>query len=95
MSQLCVENTGLQAEREENVLDPVITLGIEHVLLIVKGPGLSPSLSVSLWSILREEEEADWLSCHLTSLIFRHQCGPGQKRLHCSRYFAVCAVCIL
>lgn len=62
MFQLCVENTGLQAEREENVLDPVITLGIEHVLLIVNRPDLSPSLSVSLWSILREEGEADWLS---------------------------------
>ena len=52
---------------EEDVLDSVITLGIEHVLLIVKGPGLSPGLPVSQWSVLREEE-ADWPSCHFTSL---------------------------
>lgn len=59
------------------MLDPVITQGIEHILLIVKGPGLSPSLPVSPWSVLREEE-ADWLSCHLTSLTRRHE---GPKRL--------------
>lgn len=69
------------------MLDPVITLGIEHVLLIVKGPDLSPSLSVCTWSVLREEEEeeeADWSSCHSTSLTPRHgesQSSSGQERL--------------
>lgn len=29
-----------------DVLDPVIILGIEHVLLIVKGPALSPSVYI-------------------------------------------------
>lgn len=51
------------------MLDSVITLGIEHVLLIVKGPDLSPSLSACTWSVFREEEEeekADWSSCHST-----------------------------
>lgn len=72
-------NTGLQAEGEEGVLDPVITLGIEHVLLIVKGPDLSPSLSVCTWSVFREEEEADWSSCHLTSLTLSH--GQSQSSL--------------
>lgn len=90
MFQLCVENTGLQAEREENVLDPVITLGIEHVLLIMNGPGLSPSVSVSPRSILREEGEADWLSwsfdqTHALSQCTR--CGFGLLR-----YFAVCVL---
>lgn len=63
-------NTGVEREREEDVLYPVITLGIEHVLLIVKGPGLSPSLTVSQWFYWREveESEADWPPCHLTSL---------------------------
>lgn len=46
----------MQAEREVDGLDPVITLGIEHVLLIVKGPDLSPSLAVCTWCVLREEE---------------------------------------
>lgn len=59
------------------MLDPVITLGIEHVLLIVKGPGLSPSLPVSPRSVLREEE-ADWPSCLLTSLT---PCHGGPKWL--------------
>lgn len=53
----CGVKTGSQAEGEEDVLDPVITLGIEHVLLIVKGPDLSASLSVCTWSVFREEEE--------------------------------------
>lgn len=52
MVQLCVE--WAQAYKEGGRrLDPVITLGIEHVLLIVKGLDLSPSLPVSQW----EEEE--------------------------------------
>lgn len=37
-----------------DVLDPVITQGIEHVLLIVKGPDLSPSLSVCTWFVFGE-----------------------------------------
>lgn len=53
------------------MLDPVITIGIEHVLLIVKGPGLSLSLPLSPQSFLREEA-ADWPSCQLTSLTPRH-----------------------
>lgn len=68
-------------EREEDVLQLVITLGFEHVLLIVKGPGLSPSLPVSQWSLLREEEkdEADWHSRHLTGLAPRHM-PPSPRR---------------
>lgn len=51
------------------MLVPVITLGIEHVLLIAKGLRLSPSLPLSPQE---EEEEADGFSCQLTSLIPRH-----------------------
>lgn len=57
MRQLCVERTQASKERGRR-LDPVITLGIEHVLLIVKGLDLSPRLPVSQWSVLREEEAA-------------------------------------
>lgn len=71
MPQLCGVNSALQVAREEDVLDPVITLGIEHVLLIVKGPGLSPSLPGSPWSVFREEG-TDWTTCHLTGLTPRH-----------------------
>jgi len=39
------------------MLDPVITLGIEHVLLIVKAPGLSPSLPMSQWYMFRREKK--------------------------------------
>lgn len=83
-------NTDLQAEREEDALDPVITLGIEHVLLIVKGPGLSPSLPVSPRSVFREVE-ADRPSCHLTSLTPRH---GGRKRLWSQRFLLYCGHCV-
>lgn len=43
----------------EDVLDPVITLGVEHVLLIVKEPALSPRLSACTQSDFREEEEEE------------------------------------
>lgn len=71
------------------MLDPVITLGIEHVLLIVKGPGLSPSLPLSPWSFVTEEEgEADCPHRHhhptpvngpVSHLVMEDQCGSGQR----------------
>lgn len=41
------------------MLDPVIILGVEHVLLIVKAPALSPRLSACTQSDFGEEEEEE------------------------------------
>lgn len=43
----------------EYALDPVIILGVEHVLLIVKELALSPRLSACTQSDFREEEEEE------------------------------------